>query len=99
MEAEQSNDRNAENEYYEEIAEEGRTRKLFDIFKKWFNLPDRDYSDSIDYDCYRKVVKSYEDKCGMLIDRDFKFMTHIANFCAQGINPKKAVNAFATICE
>ena len=99
MEAEQSNDRNAENEYYEEIAEEGRTRKLFDIFKKWFNLPDRDYSDSIDYDCYRKVVKSYEDKCGMTIDRDFKFMTHIANFCAQGINPKKAAHAFASICE
>ena len=99
MQAEIRNDRNSENEYYEEIAEEGRTRKLFEIFKKWFNLPERDYSDSIDYDCYRKVVKSYEDKCGMLIDRDFKFMTHIANFCAQDINPRKAANAFASICD
>ena len=99
MRAEQSNDMDAEDEYYEEIAQEGRTIKIFDIFSKWFNLPKRDYSNEIDYDCYRKVVKSYEDKCGMLIDRDFKFMTHIANFCAQGINPKKAKIAFTSICE
>ena len=99
MQAEQSNDMEAENEYYEEIAQEGRAIKIFDIFKKWFNLPKRDYSKEIDYDCYRKVVKSYEDKCGMFIDKDFKFMTNIANFCTQGINPKKADRAFATICE
>ena len=99
LQAEQSNDMEAENEYYEEIAEEGRTTKIFQIFNKWFNLPERDHSDDIDYDCYRKVVKSYEDKCGMFIDRDFKFMTNIANFCTQGINPKKADRAFATICE
>ena len=99
LQAEQSNDMEAENDYYEEIAQEGRTTKIFDIFKKWFNLPERDYSNNIDYDCYRKVVKSYESKCGMLIDRDFKFMTHIANFCAQGINPRRAHSAFSSICE
>ena len=99
LQAEQSNDMEAENDYYEEIAQEGRTTKIFDIFKKWFNLPERDYSNNIDYDCYRKVVESYESKCGMLIDRDFKFMTHIANFCAQGINPRKAHSAFSSICE
>ena len=99
LQAEQSNDMEAENEYYEEIAEEGRAIKIFQIFNKWFNLPERDHSDDIDFDCYRKVVKSYEDKCGMFIDRDFKFMTHIANFCTQGINPKKADRAFETICK
>ena len=99
LQAEQSNDMEAENEYYEEIAQEGRTTKIFEIFKKWFNLPERDYSNDIDFDCYRKVVKSYESNCGMLIDRDFKFMTHIANFCAQGINHSKANSAFANICE
>ncbi len=99
LQAEQSNDMEAENEYYEEIAQEGRTTKIFEIFKKWFNLPERDYSNDIDFDCYRKVVKSYESNCGMLIDRDFKFMTHIANFCAQGINPNKANSAFSNICE
>ena len=99
LQAEQSNDMEAENEYYEEIAQEGRTTKIFEIFKKWFNLPERDYSNDIDFDCYRKVVKFYESNCGMLIDRDFKFMTHIANFCAQGINPSKANSAFSNICE
>ena len=99
MQAEQTNDMEAENEYYEEIAQEGRTTKIFEIFNKWFNLPKRDFNEPIDFDCYRKVVNAYENKCGMLIDRDFKFMTHIANFCAQGISPRRAVNAFATICE
>ena len=99
MQAEESNDIEAENDYYEEIAQEGRTTKIFDIFNKWFNLPKRNYNDEIDYDCYRKVVNAYESNCGMFIDRDFKFMTHIANFCAQRINPKKAERAFSNICE
>ena len=99
MQAEESNDIEAENDYYEEIAQEGRTTKIFDIFNKWFNLPKRNYNDEIDYDCYRKVVNAYESKCGMFIDRDFKFMTHIANFCTQGIDPQKAHLAFEKICQ
>ena len=99
MEAEQKNDMEVENEYYEEVAQEGRTTKIFQIFKNEFNLPARDYKDTINFDCYRKVVNAYEKKCGMLIDRDFKFMTHIANFCTRDISPEKAVDAFATICE
>ena len=99
MQAEQTNDMEAENEYYEEIAQEGRTTKILQIFKNEFNLPARDYKDTINFDCYRKVVNAYEKKCGMLIDRDFKFMTHIANFCTRDISPEKAVDAFATICE
>lgn len=99
MEAEQKNDMEVENEYYEEVAQEGRTTKIFQIFKNEFNLPARNYKDTINFDCYRKVVNAYEKKCGMLIDRDFKFMTHIANFCTRDINPEKAEDAFATICE
>ena len=98
MQAEQTNDLSAEEEYYEEILQEGRSTKIFQLFKKKFNLPKRNFDDEIDYDCYRKVVDAYSDKCGMLIDRDFKFMTHIANFCTMGINSNKAISAFAEIC-
>ena len=99
IQAEETNDMEAEKEFYEEVAQEGRTTKIFEIFNKWFNLPKRNHEQNIDYDCYRKVVNAYENKCGMLIDRDFKFMTHIANFCAQGIYYKKAEQAFASLCE
>ena len=99
LQSELNNNLETENEYYEEIEEEGNVIKIFELFKKWFNLPERDYSDKINYDCYRKVIKSYEDKCGMFIDRDFKFMNHIANFCTQGICPKEADRAFEAICK
>jgi len=97
--AEKSNDLNAEQEYYEEIMAEGRVTKIFELFNKKFRLPKRNYDDEIDFDCYREVVKGYDDKCGMLIDRDFKFMTHIANFCTKGISPQNAVRVFKTLCE
>ena len=99
MQAEETNDMEAENEYYEEVAQEGRSTKIFEIFRNWFNLPKRNHDQQVDFDCYRKVVSAYENKCGMVIDRDFKFMTHIANFCAQGIYYKKAEQAFASLCE
>ena len=99
MQAELGNDLTAEEEYYDEIMAEGRVTKIFELFNQKFNLPKRNYEDKIDFDCYREVVKGYENKCGTLIDRDFKFMTHIANFCTKGLNPKMAVRAFKTLCE
>ena len=99
MQAEETNDMEAENEFYEEVAQEGRSTKIFEIFRNLFDLPKRNQDQEIDYDCYRNVVNAYKNKCGMLIDRDFKFMTHIANFCAQGIYYKKGEQAFASICE
>ena len=99
MQAESSNDISAENEYYDEIMAEGRVTKIFDLFKQKFNLPERNYNDKVDFNCYREVVKGYENKCGTLIDRDFKFMTHIANFCTKGIEPKSAIRTFETLCE
>ena len=99
MQAEMSNDAEAEAEYYEEIMAQGRVTKIFDIFNKKFGLSKRNYNDVVDFDCYKKVQKAYEKQCGTLIDRDFKFMTNMANFCTKGINPKKAARAFKAICE
>ena len=99
MQAEMSNDAEAEAEYYEEIMAQGRVTKIFDIFNKKFGLSKRNYNDVVDFDCYRKVQKAYEKQCGTLIDRDFKFITNMANFCTKGINPKKAARAFKAICE
>ena len=42
-----------------------------------------DFEANVEYDCYREVVQSYEDSCGTLIDKDFKFMPNIANFCTK----------------
>ena len=99
MQAEMSKDAEAETEYYEEIMAEGRVNKILEIFKNKFGLSKRNYNDDVDFDCYRKVAKAYEHHCGTLIDRDFKFMTHMANFCTKGINPKRAARAFKDICE
>ena len=99
IKAEQSNDLGAEDEYFEEIAQESRVTLLFNIFNKWFNLPKRNYKEKVNFDCYRKVVNYYEKYCGLFIDRDFKYMTHIVNFCTKGINHKEAENAFKQICE
>ena len=98
MQAETMNDPVAEDEYYDEIMEEGRVHKIFELFRKKFDLPKRNHKDKIDFDCYRTVSNAYADKCGTLIDRDFKYMTDIANFCTRGINPKRAIRAFANIC-
>ena len=99
IQAETSNDLDAENEYYEEIMAQGRVTKIFDLFNKRFGLGERNYKEKVNYDCYRTVTKAYENRCGTLLDRDFRFMKNIANFCTKGINPKKADRAFKTICE
>ena len=97
--AETSNDLNAEREYYDEIMAQGRVTKIFELFNKQFDLKEIDYNKKVDYDCYRRVTKAYENRCGMLIDRDHRFMKNIANFCTKGINPRKAERTFKYICE
>lgn len=99
MQAETANDPTAEDEYYDEVYEEGRVYKIFELFRNKFQLPPRNHKDKIDFDCYRKVSDAYADICGTLIDRDFKYMTNIANFCTRGINPRRAIRAFKTICD
>ena len=99
MQAEQSNDLQAENDYYDEIMAQGRVTKIFELFNKKFGLGERNYKEKVNYDCYREVTKAYEDRCGTLLDRDFRFMKNIANFCTKGIKPKKADKAFKNICQ
>ena len=99
MQAEQRNDLKAENEYYEELYAQERVTKLFDLFNEKFSLGKIDYDAKVDYDCYRKVIQSYKDSCGILIDRDIKFMNNMANFCTKEIDPKKADIAFKEICQ
>ena len=78
---------------------QGRVTKIFELFNKQFDLKEIDYNKKVDYDCYRRVTKAYENRCGMLIDRDHRFMKNIANFCTKGINPRKAERTFKYICE
>ena len=99
LRAERHNDYESEKRYYEEVAEEGRTFLLFKLFDKKLGLTERRPEDKLDFDCYRAVVRSYADKCGLFIDRDFKYMKHIANFCTKGISPKEADLAFSKICQ
>ena len=99
MQAEQSNEFKAENEYYEEILAQGRVTKIFELFNKKFGLNEIDYKAKVDFVCYRQVVKNYEERCGILIDRDFKFMANIANFCTKKIETEKADKAFKEICQ
>ena len=99
MQAEQSNDLQAENDYYDEIMAHGRVIKIFDLFNKKFGLGERNYKEKVNYDCYREVTKAYENRCGTLLDRDFRFMKNIANFCTKGIKPKNADKAFKNICQ
>ena len=99
MRAEQGNDFEAENEYYEELLAYERVTKIFDLFNERFRLGKIDYEKKIDYDCYRQVIYSYKERCGTLIDRDFKFMSNLANFCKKGIQPEKADDAFKEICQ
>ena len=99
MKVEENNDIEDEIKYYEEITQEMRVIKIFEKFNNYFNLPERNYDDEIDYDCYRKVVNFYREKCGLSTDRDFKFMKYIANFCTLGISLNEAEQAFNKICE
>ena len=99
MKVEETNDIEDEIKYYEELTQEMRVIQIFEKFNNYFNLHQRNYDDEIDFECYRKVVNCYKEKCGQSIDRDFKFMKYIANFCTQGIMVNEAEVAFTKICE
>ena len=99
LRAETANDLEAENEYYEEIMEQGRVTKIFELFNKKFGLGERNPDEKVDYDCYRKVSNSYAERCGTVIDRDVRIKKNIANFCTKGIKPKKADKAFKSLCQ
>ena len=97
--AERSNDPNDEMNYYNELIAQERSRNIFKSFNHKFGLKRRFDSKKINYDCYKKSVEYYKQNCGMLIDRDFKFMRHIANFCTTKQSSWNAYHAFKEICE
>ena len=97
--AERSNDPNDEMNYYNELIAQERSRNIFKSFVKKFGLKRRFESKNINYDCYKKSVEYYKQNCGMLIDRDYKFMRHIANFCTTKQSSWNAYHAFKEICE
>lgn len=84
--------------YYEEVTEQARVSKIFDLFVRSFDLKPMGEKDAIDFDCYKAVVNHYEQKCGMVIDRDFKFMKHFANYCTKGMDSKLAIKALDRLC-
>jgi len=97
--AERSNDPNDEMNYYNELIAQERSRNIFKSFNHKFGLKRRFDSKKINYDCYKKSVEYYKQNCGMLIDRDFKFMRHIANFCTTKQSSWNAYHSFKEICE
>ena len=97
--AERSNDPNDEINYYNELVAQERSKNIFKSFVKKFGLKRRFESKNINYDCYKKSIEYYKQNCGMLIDRDFKFMRHIANFCTTKQSSWNAYHAFKEICE
>jgi legumain len=97
--AEQTNDLEDQMNFYKEVAAEARVQKIFEIFNKFFKLGKMEDNAKIDFECYRRSVKYYENACGMEIDRDFKFMKHIANFCSSKHSPVQAMHAFNDICK
>ena len=97
--AEMSNDPNYEMNYYNELIAQERSKNIFKAFNKKFGLKKRFDYKKINYDCYKKSVQYYKQNCGMLIDRDFKFMRHIANFCSTKQSSWNAYHAFKEICE
>ena len=96
---EQTNDLEDQMNFYKEIEAEARVQKIFEIFNKQFKLGEMNHDNKIDFECYRRSVKYYDDACGMVIDRDFKFMKHIANFCSTRHSPVQAMHAFNDICK
>ena len=96
--AENTNEPEAYQEYINEIEMAARSKMIFDLFKKEFNLPEKRVSNDIDYDCLKQSVEYYEQLCGMDIDRDHKYMTYFTSFCTLKLSSWKVYHALNEIC-
>lgn len=94
----QSNDIKDVQAYEKEVELTARTKFIFDMFKKEFDLEDKRVSNDIDFDCYKQTVDNYEKLCGFDVDRDIYYFTHFANFCTKKISSWKAYHALDEIC-
>lgn len=97
--AEQTNDADAIKEYENELFMAARSAKIFDLFKREFNLSEEVPSPKdIDFDCYKQSVEWYTQLCGMDIDRDHKYINYIASFSTLKMTSWRAYHAFKSIC-
>jgi legumain len=97
--AEKSNDPIDQFNFINEKMAQERSKNIFKAFINKFGLKRRFDHKKINFDCYKKSVEYYKQNCGMLIDRDFKFMRHIANFCTTKQSSWNAYHAFKEICK
>ena len=97
--AEMTNDPLDIEEYQKEIFMAARSAKIFDLFKREFDLPDIRINNNIDFDCLAQTIQWYTDLCGMDIDRDQKYITYMTSFCTLKQSSWKAYHAFNEICK
>lgn len=76
-----------------------RTKKIFELFKREFNLEEKRTSREVDYNCYKTVVDYYKELCGFNVDRDIYYFWYFSNFCTKKINSIEAYFALYEICE
>jgi legumain len=97
--AQNSNDLDDQMEYLKEVTEEAILKKKFELFRRMFGLEETlDENADVDFDCYKNLVDDYTRKCNALIDRDFKYMGHFANFCSKGIDQEEGFRALDRLC-
>ena len=96
--AEESDDINDIEAYETEVKMAARTKMIFDLFKKEFNLGEKRKNKNIDFDCYKRVVEHYENLCGFDVDRDIFYFKHFADFCTKKLSSWKAYHALNEIC-
>lgn len=96
--AESTNDPEVYQEYLQEVEMSARSKMIFEMFRKEFNLPEKRVSNDIDFDCLRQSVQYYEQLCGMDIDRDHKYMTYFTSFCTLKLSSWKVFHALNDIC-
>lgn len=96
--AERTNDVEDYKAYIEEVKMAERSRIIFDIFKKKYNIPDKRESSDIDFDCLRQSLKWYEELCGLDIDRDQKYLNYFTTFCTMKLSSWKVYHTFNDIC-
>ena len=96
--AERTNDIDDYKEYLEEVKMAERTRIIFDIFKKKYNIPEVRESKEIDFDCLRQSTRWYDELCGMDHDRDHKYINYFTTFCTMKLSSWKVYHTFKDLC-
>ncbi|MCQ2820994.1 MAG: hypothetical protein MJ252_27360 [archaeon] len=95
--AERSKDIKDWEAYQEELIMAERSKNIFAKFVEKLNVPEQKVG-KVDFDCYRRVMSIYEEKCGVNVDRDHKYFTHFYNYCSMRKGYWPAYHALNEIC-